>query len=116
MKRVKKIRFITAIAFCLISISVLAQKPVTQYYYGWESYSKPIILDSLDNQGEKFSVEDYFKTPKINKWVYENVSDVLEDGIDTIDIHPCMAEEINISQRFFNVSLQKRGKVKFEVY
>lgn len=116
MKRVKKIRFITAIAFCLISISVLAQKPVTQYYYGWESYSKPIILDSLDNQGKNFSVEDYFKTPKINKWVYEIVSDVLEDGIDTIDIHPCMAEEINISQRFFNVSLSKREKVKFEVY
>ncbi len=116
MKRIEKSGFILTIIFYAFSISVLAQKPVTHYYYWWESYSEPIILDSLNNQGKKFLVEDYFKTPKINKMVYENEGWTSSDGIDTIDIHPCMAEEINISQRFFNVSLSKREKVKFEVY
>lgn len=116
MKNTKKISFVFAVIFYVWSISVSAQKPVTSYYYDWEAYDTPLILDSLNNRGEKFSVEDYFKVPKLTKLDKEIKANTSEDGIDTIDIHSCMALEINISKRFFYLSTSKREKVKFEVY
>ncbi|MBQ9311823.1 MAG: S9 family peptidase [Bacteroidales bacterium] len=112
----KKISFLVCVALSLLGLSVSAQKPVTNYYVDWQEWIAPVILDSLNNQGKKYSIEDYFQTPVIKDYVWQRDYSIAKDGIDTIDIHPCGAAENNVVKYFFTISLQKREKVKFEVF
>lgn len=102
--------------FCVVLVlatSLLkAQEPITKYFLEKESFSAPLILDSLNNQGKKFSAKDYFKTPKINKDTYKNEYTTSSEGWDTIVVK----SEYNVAKYFFPISLSKREKVKFEVY
>lgn len=111
---------ILSLAFALVGLLCLnatAQTPVTKYYYGkWIGFNKPVVLDSLNNQGKSFSIDDYISTPKWEDAYTNNSENTKEDGIITTGIHPCGAEDYNIVERFFKISTQKREKVKFEVY
>lgn len=110
------IEFAVLCGVLVLATSLLkAQEPITKYFSACESFSAPVILDSLDNKGEKFSMEDYFKAPKIKN----NTSDIYEttiasDGWDTL--HLCSKEEYNVVKRFFYIYLTKQKKVKFEVH
>ncbi|MBR1769740.1 MAG: S9 family peptidase [Bacteroidales bacterium] len=114
MKHKFKILFVLCMG--LFAFSLSAQKPVTAFYYDFKDFDKPLILDSLNNQGKKFSPEDLFKAPTMSDYAEDYTITLAEDGIDTIDIHPCGASEYNVCMYVFNVNLQKKEKVKFEVF
>ncbi len=102
--------------FVLFTLNIQAQEPVTKYYYRWKTFSAPLILDSLNNLGKAFSVDDFFNTPKINNNIYGNVWNTDVSGEGTINLGLNEAEDYNIFEIFFNINLSKREKVKIEVF
>ncbi|MDO5760372.1 MAG: S9 family peptidase [Bacteroidota bacterium] len=114
----KKIINLLVVTFVIVlSIQTIkAQKPITKFYIESESFSSPLILDSLDNQGKKFSIEDFFNAPQIkeNYLSKEITTDAV--GMDTIRVPFSFLEDYYIEKRYFNITLSKREKVKFEVY
>ena len=100
----------------LLSLSALAQNAINTYFVHQKGFNKPIILDSVNNKGEKFSAESSFHYPKWKEEYKKTVCRADDDGFLTMQSDNVAAKDYVVADYFFEINLQSHETVKFDVF